>query len=311
MIVVGGESLIDLIARADQLRAVPGGGPYNVARTVARLGRRCAYLGPLSTDRFGVLLREALRADGVIDTWAPFTEDPTTLAVAQIGADGAATYGFYVERTSAADLAPEQALAVLAAEPDVLYVGTLGLVLEPAAAAYEALVDAAAPEVLVAVDPNCRPGAIRDPVAYRARLARVLARADVVKVSTDDLDFLSPDVDHVTGAQQLRDLGASVVLLTDGAREVTVVAEQRRRVVPVPEIEVVDTVGAGDSFLGGVLSWWDAHQFGRDRLADEEAVVAAVNFGIAVSAITCGRTGAEPPRVDELDAGLRAGLASS
>jgi fructokinase len=191
VIVVGGESLIDMIARSDELRAVPGGGPYNVARTIARLGRSCAYLGALSTDRFGVLLREALRDDGVNDRWAPLTEDPTTLAVAQIGETGGATYSFYVERTSASDLSTEQALAVLVATPSVLYVGTLGLVLEPAAASYEALVDAVARDVLVAVDPNCRPAVVRDPSAYRDRLARVLARADVVKVSTEDLDYLT------------------------------------------------------------------------------------------------------------------------
>jgi fructokinase len=306
VIVVGGESLIDLIARNDELEAVPGGGPYNVARTVARLGRGCAYLGALSTDRFGVRLREALRADDVNDKWAPFTENPTTLAVAQIGDTGAATYAFYVEGTSASDLSAAQALAVLDAEPQVLYVGTLGLVLEPAAASYEELVAAADPEVLVAVDPNCRPAVIRDPVTYRARLERVLRRADVVKVSTEDLDYLTPDLDHLAGAQQLRDLGPSVVLLTDGGRDVTIVAEHWRRVVPVPKVPVVDTVGAGDSFLGGVLSLWEAHGLGRNELGDEASVVLAVEFGIAVSAFTCGRTGAEPPRVDELTADQQA-----
>jgi fructokinase len=308
VIVVGGESLIDLIARTDQLRAVPGGGPFNVARTVARLGRSCAYLGALSSDRFGVRLREALRDDGVDDAWAPLTEDPTTLAVAQIGETGAATYSFYVEQTSASDLSSVQALAVLAAAPEVLYVGTLGLVLEPAASSYEALVDAAGPAVLVAVDPNCRPAVVRDPDAYRARLARVLARADIVKVSTEDLDYLTPDLDHLGGAQQLRDLGASVVLLTDGDRDVTIVAQEWHRVLPVPEVTVVDTVGAGDSFLGGVLSVWEARGLGRDELMDEKAVVEAVEFGIAVSGITCGRTGADPPRVDELGSDLQAVL---
>jgi fructokinase len=306
VIVVGGESLIDLIARDDELRAVPGGGPYNVARTIARLGRSCAYLGTLSTDLFGVRLRAALRDDGVDDSWAPLTADPTTLAVAQIGESGGATYSFYVERTSAADLSTAAALAVLAVEPTVLYVGTLGLVLEPAASSYEALVDAAAPDVLVAVDPNCRPAVVRDPEAYRARLARVLARADVVKVSTEDLDYLTPGLDHLAGAQQLCDLGPSVVLLTDGGDDLHVVAEGWRRVLPVPKVTVVDTVGAGDSFLGGVLSLWEARGLGRDELIDPDSVVEAVEFGIAVSGITCGRTGAEPPRVDELGSDLRA-----
>ena len=311
MIVVGGESLIDMIARTDELHAVPGGGPYNVARTVARLGRSCTYLGSLSTDSFGTRLRAALRDDGVDDAWAPNTAEPTTLAVAQIGASGAATYSFYVEGTSAADLSAVQALAVLAAGPSILCVGTLGLVLEPAASSYEALVGSAAPDVLVAVDPNCRPAVVRDAEGYRARLARMLARADLVKVSTEDLDYLTPGLDHLAGAQQLRALGPSVVLLTDGSRDVTIVAERWIRVLPVPEVAVVDTVGAGDSFLGGVLSVWDARGLGRDQLIDDDAVVAAVEFGIVVSGITCGRTGADPPRVGELGPDLRALLGGS
>jgi hypothetical protein len=86
------------------------------------------------------------------------------------------------------------------------------------------------------------------------------------------------------------------VLLTDGGRDVTIVAESWQRVLPVPQVTVIDTVGAGDSFLGGVLSVWEARGLGRDGLLDEQAVVEAVQFGIAVSGITCGRTGADPPR---------------
>lgn len=304
MIVVAGESLVDLIAHGDSLRAMPGGGPYNVARTVARLGQPCAYLGALSSDRFGQQLRAALRADGVDDRWAPVSEDPTTLAVAQIGADGAASYGFYVERTSAADLSESQAIRVLDGTPSIVCVGTLGLVLEPVATSLETLITRLDPAVVVAVDPNCRPAVVRDEVAYRARLARVLARADLVKVSGDDLDFLSPDLGHLAGARRLLAGGPSVVLLTDGARDVQVVAQTFHRVLPVPPVPVVDTVGAGDAFLGAVLAHWAHRGLGRGELHDEAAVTRAAAFGVAVSAITCGRVGADPPRADELAAGL-------
>lgn len=311
MIVVAGESLIDLIANADGLRAVPGGGPYNVARTIARLGQSSVYLGSLSTDGFGIRLREGLRNDGVDDRWAPRTEAPTTLAVAQIGEDGAATYVFYVERTSAADLSEAQARKVLRVDPDILYVGTLGLVLEPAAAAYEALVRSVSSHTLVAVDPNCRPAAIRDEVAFRSRIERVLSRTDLVKVSTDDLDYLAPNEDYLDGARRLLALGPSLVLLTDGGRDVHIIAEQFHRVVPVPPVSVVDTVGAGDSFLGAVLAHWTAVGHHRDELRDEERVARAVQFGIGVSAVTCGRVGADPPRAVELPAALRNQLAAS
>ena len=302
MIVVAGESLVDLIATGDTLHAVPGGGPYNVARTVARLDQPCAYLGTLSTDRFGVRLREGLRQDGVDDRWAPFTEDPTTLAVAQIGEDGAATYGFYVDRTSAAELSPEQALAVLASDPAIVYVGTLGLVLEPAAAANEALVAALDERVLVAVDPNCRPAAIRDEPGYRARLARVLARADVVKVSTEDLAYLSPGTDPTDAAAALVADGPSLVLVTDGGDDVHAVTARWRESVPVPRVPVVDTVGAGDSFCGAFLSHWHRAQLGRDALTDWGQVGPALDFATAVAAITCQRKGADPPRAAELAA---------
>lgn len=308
MIVVGGESLVDLISRADELHAVPGGGPYNVARTIARLGVDCAYLGSLSTDRFGARLRAGLREDGVDDRWAPPTGEPTTLALAEIGADGAATYGFYVERTSAADLSEQQALAVLAGRPEAVYVGTLGLALEPAAQSYEALVRAVSDDTLVAVDPNCRPGVVRDAPAYLARVERVLRRADLVKVSTEDLAYLAPGVDAPTGARRLLSWGPAVVLVTDGGQDVQVLAGGRAVDVAVPPVAVVDTVGAGDSFLGAVLAHWSARGHGRTELADCDEVLAAVQFGIGVSAITCGRVGADPPRAGELTPELAAAL---
>jgi fructokinase len=300
MIVVAGESLVDLIAIGDQMRAVPGGGPYNVARTIARLDQPCAYLGPLSTDRFGVQLREGLRSDGVNDLWAPFTEDPTTLAVAQIGDDGSATYAFYVDRTSAAGLSEEQALAVLSARPEIVYVGTLGLVLEPVATSLEALVDALDEHVLVALDPNCRPAVIYDEEAYRARLHRVLARTHVVKVSTEDLDYLYPGVDPVEGAAALVAAGAPLVLVTDGGADVHAVTATWRKTVPVPQVPVVDTVGAGDSFCGAFLSHWHREKLTREALVDWEQVAPALAFAAQVAAITCQRRGADPPRAAEL-----------
>ncbi|MDQ1628394.1 MAG: fructokinase [Actinomycetota bacterium] len=302
MIVVAGESLVDLIATGDQLRAVPGGGPYNVARTVARLEQPCVYLGPLSRDRFGVRLREALSTDGVDDRWAPSSEDPTTLAVAQIGQDGAATYGFYVERTSAAALSEAQALAVLEARPRVLYVGTLGLVLEPVATSLEALVAALDDQVLLALDPNCRPAVVRDEPAYRARLQRVLARADLVKVSTEDLAFLSPGIDPVDAAAAMVAAGPALVLVTDGGDDVHAVTGVWHRSVPVPRVAVVDTVGAGDAFCGAFLSYWYRERHDREQLRDWAHVGPALRFATEVAAITCQRQGADPPRAAELAA---------
>src|SRR5712672_1594771 len=138
MIVVAGESLIDLIVDASgRVEASPGGGPYNVARTLGRLGHSVAFLGRLSRDRFGSILRAGLAAEHVDLGLAPLTDAPTLLAVAELDADGAATYHFYADGTAAPGLSPGDLPHGLPAATTALHVGTLGLVFEPMAATIE------------------------------------------------------------------------------------------------------------------------------------------------------------------------------
>ena len=296
--VVAGEALIDLVpAPRDTLAAHPGGGPFNTARTLGRLDRPVAYLGRISTDRFGARMAELLAADGVRDDAVVRTDDPTTLALAEVDATGAATYRFYERGTSAPGLTEADALAALP-PADYLHVGTLGLVLEPMAAALEALATRLAGDALVMVDPNCRPALGAG--GYRERLQRVLALADVVKVSDDDLAFLAPGVPALEAARALLDRGPSVVLLTRGSGGAVAIAAGQEDSVPVPPVEVVDTIGAGDAFSGGWLAHWSEHGLGRADLARPEAVLAATRFACLVAALTCARAGASPPRRAEL-----------
>ena len=158
----------------DDLRGHPGGGPFNTARTVGRLGQPVAYLGRLSSDRFGLRLEALLSDDGVALESVVRTDEPTTLAIAEVDHEGVARYRFYERGTAATGLTPEAALDALPDEVDILHVGTLGLALEPVATALEAVVERVADSALIAVDPNCRPWVIEDRAAYRARLDRVL-----------------------------------------------------------------------------------------------------------------------------------------
>ena len=303
MIVVGGESLIDLIVGADgRVEAIPGGGPYNVARTLGRLGRSVSFLGRLSTDRFGSILRAGLASEGVDLSLAPTTDDPTLLAVAELDAGGAATYHFYADGTAAPGLSATDLPDGLPVATAALHVGTLGLVFEPMAATIEALVASAGPDVLVVADPNCRPSAIEDVAAYRARLDRVLARVDVVKASMDDLDWLEPGARPLATARRLTDRGPAVVLVTDGRRPVLIVTATAVTELAVPAVNVVDTVGAGDAFGAGFLAAWTRAGRGRSDLADEGALTAATRFAIEVGALTTTRAGAEPPTLAELRA---------
>jgi fructokinase len=297
MIVVGGEALVDLVIDADgAVTAKLGGGPFNAARTIGRLGSDVAFLGALSSDRFGSLLHRQLLADGVDDSLVQFTELPTTLAAAELDDHGAATYRFYITETAA----PNLHLLPLPSGVSILHVGTLGMVLEPMATTLEALISTIDDEVLVLLDPNCRPRVTPDRVGYTSRLERMLRRADVVKVSTDDLDFITPD-DHAAGVRLLLDAGAQVVLHTDGGRSVHVHWRSDAIEVPVPPVEVVDTIGAGDAFGGAFAAWWDQAGLDRRDLDDHEAVRAAVAAAVEVAAISCSRVGAEPPSAAELD----------
>lgn len=301
MIVVAGEALIDRIVRPDgSVIEVPGGSPFNTARTIARLGTAVAFLGCLSTDPLGARLRHALAEDGVDLALARTSDAPTTVALAGVDADGIASYRFLADGTSAPALDRQAVAAALAIEPAALALGSLGLVLEPMADALAEGVDRCPPGTLVAIDPNCRPSAIPDRAAYLRRLQGVLRRADLVKVSSDDLGYLWPDLASASAARRILDLGPDVVLVTDGPGPVTCHARGFDFEVDVPATEVVDTVGAGDAFGGAFLARWIGRGFGHDELVDEAALRDTVVLAVEVARLTCRRPGADPPRRREL-----------
>ncbi len=302
VVLVAGEALFDLVLAGtdDELAAHPGGGPFNTARTVARLEQSVAYLGRLSRDRFGVRLRELLDGDGVRLDTVVATDDPTTLALAEVDSDGGATYRFYERGTSAPGLTTEAALAALPDAVEILHVGTLGLSLEPIATALEAVVERLAGSALVALDPNCRPAVLDDPGAYRARLRRVLAHTDLVKVSDDDLAWLDPGTPAVAAARRLLEGGAAAALVTRGPEGAVVVTREDEVAVPAPRVRVVDTIGAGDAFGGGLLAWWRREGLGTADLRDRDRLVEATRFACLVAARTCERPGASPPTAAEL-----------
>ena len=305
MIVVGGEALVDLIVHADgRFTAAAGGGPYNTARTIGRLGQAVAFVGGLSDDRFGTMLRDRLIADGVDVGLALPTGMPTTLAVAELDSDGVATYRFYTAGTSAVALDVARLPAFAPATVRAIHVGTLGLVLDPLADAMESLVDGAPDEAVVMVDPNGRPSATPDLERYVGRVDRILRRADVVKVSTDDLAMLRPGRPPAEAVSALLAAGPAVVLWTDGAAPVRVVTRDGTASVPTPSVMVADTVGAGDAFGGGFLASWVGAGHGRATLGAKdahEALLAATHEAVRVAAITCTRRGAEPPTAAELE----------
>jgi fructokinase len=303
VILVAGEALIDLlVSSGGAITAVPGGGPFNVARALARLGCRTGFLGELSSDGFGQELRRALVGDGVSLVIDKPIDAPTTLAVGRLDAFGAASYGFYLAGTSAALLMPDSVPAAVFDGVTGLHVGSLGLAIEPMASTVRQLVAQAPTEVLAMVDVNARPAAIVDLAAYRVWVLDQLRRADIVKVSTEDLEVVLPEHSAPEAAQILLAAGAGVVLVTEGPHPVRVYGAAFHAEVAAPDVVVVDTVGAGDAFGAGFLAWWLRHEHGREALGERKLVVEATARAVEIAALTCTRRGADPPRLADLPA---------
>jgi fructokinase len=301
MIAVAGEALVDLVLELDgRTTSHVGGGSFNTARTIGRLGLRPVFVGRLSTDESGYALRAALAESGVRLDGIVTTDDPTTFARVEIDEHGTAGYRFYAEGTSSPGLLPDEARAMMPLGAAALHVGGLGLVFEPQAKAIAALVREAAPETLVLLDPNCRPGAVRDPIAYRERLHEVLQRADVVKASDEDLAYLEPDRPPLETAHGLLELGPMVVLVTHGSRGATVIGLYGEATVQAQPAQVIDTIGAGDAFGAAWLASWIGDGLRRADLENFDAAVRAVEFAAIVAARTCERAGADPPTAVEL-----------
>jgi fructokinase len=297
MITVAGEALIDLIVDpAGHVDPRPGGGPFNVARAVARLGQPVTFLGRLSDDRFGRILRDKLRSDGVRVAVPEATAEPTTLAVADIDLAGVARYRFYLNGTSAAVLEDARAPGDMTA----LHIGSLGLISEPIATTLEHLVRALPASVLVMLDPNCRPSAITSKRGYTDRIGRILRRVDVVKTSTEDLGYLMPGAEPGAAAAELLASGPGAVIVTDGAAMVRAYTSAGEVKAEVPPVRVVDTVGAGDAFGGAFLAWWTRRGLGRADVGKPDMVQEATLASVEAAALTCTHRGAEPPWAEEL-----------
>jgi fructokinase len=296
-ILVAGEALYDLVIDdAGALTGHPGGGPFNTARTLARLGQPVAFLGRLSTDRLGATHERMLAEDGVGLGAVVRTDEPTTLALASLAAGGVASWSFYVDATAAAGLTPDDALAALPPRVAALHVGTLGLLLEPLATALEAVVEHLAAQTMIVVDPNVRAQVIGDEQAYRARLDRVISRSDVVKVSEEDLAWLAPQLPAPAAARALLlERGPHAVLLTRGADGATAITPDGDVAIEPVAADVVDTIGAGDAFGGGFLAWWISRGYGRAELSRADDVVQAARFAAVVAARTVACAGASPP----------------
>lgn len=306
MILCCGEALIDMLPRdttEGELAFAPyvGGSIFNSAVSLGRLGVPVSFFSGLSSDLFGKKLQEELAASKVDLRHAIVSERPTTLAFVTLK-DGQASYFFYDEN-SAGRMLREADLPALGDEVEALLFGGISLVAEPCGTTYETLLTRESRNRVIMLDPNIRPLFIKDGGAHKARIERMAARADIIKVSEEDLDWLKDENAPETTIRAMLASGGKLVVVTNGSEGCTAHWEGKSVYVPAVMVETVDTVGAGDTFNAGLLA--ALRQMGclnKERLAKlkEGEVKEALAFASRAAAVTASRAGANPPWRHEL-----------
>ncbi|GEA85456.1 fructokinase [Cellulomonas gelida] len=298
-----GEALVDVVERADGTRDEhPGGSPANVALGLGRLGRAVDLLTWLGTDAAADTVKRHLEASHVRVLTGDRTASRTPVATAHLDAHGVATYEFDLEWDLPASWDGEEAV------PLVVHTGSIAAVLEPGGTRVAHEMSRRQETSTLTYDPNLRPALMGSSAHALPYVEAMVRLADVVKVSDEDLAWLHPGVAPAEIAEEWTRRGPALVVVTHGGEGAFAATSAGARLhVAAPRVTVADTVGAGDSFMGGLIDGlWSAGLLGadrRERLHDVDAatVEAVLTRCARIAAITVSRAGANPPRSDELD----------
>ena len=306
MIVCCGEALIDMLPRTSKEGAavyqpLNGGSIFNTAIALGRLGIITGFFSGLSTDFFGESLVAGLKASNVDLKYTKIWDRPSTLAFVKLD-NGQARYSFFDEN-SASRMLTTKDLPKLAADVNALHFGSISLIPEPGASTLEALMTREAEKRVICLDPNIRANVIKDRRGYLERINRLIAMCDILKISDEDVTWITGKTDLAVAARKWLNAGAKVVVITRGENGVEVFTKGLSFKQPSVSVKVVDTVGAGDTFTAGFLaSLQKAGKLNKAAVAylDETSLRNAVTYAARAAAVTVSRAGANPPWLHEL-----------
>ncbi len=308
MIVSCGEALIDFVpltgaAGEAGYRPLPGGSPFNVAIAAARLGQPAGFLSRVSTDLFGDQLVATLAANDVDTSLVARGDEPSTLAFVGLAEGEEPRYAFFNTGTADRSLAASDLPEELPSGIGCLHFGSFSLAVEPSATTLAGLMQREKGRRVISLDPNVRPTLVGPRAAYVQRLEGLIRLASVVKVSGADLEWLYPGEPVEAVAARWCDSGPAVVAVTAGERGAIGVTATLRAEVRGAPVQVIDTVGAGDTFQAGLLvrlaELGRLSPDGLDALSEKE-LADALSFAGRAAAVTCSRAGADPPRRNEV-----------
>lgn len=299
-----GEALIDVVESDREIRGeYVGGSPLNVAVGLGRLGRDVDFLTHIAKDAYGKRIVEYVESSGVQLVSGSTAAAKTPTAVATLDAAGSAHYTFDIDWQLTGT--PE------VATPLLVHTGSIATVLEPGCRATAALLDAYRMSATITFDPNVRADVIQDDDIARGRIDRLVERADIVKASEDDLRWMDPRHSPEQIARAWLEVGPSIVTVTSGERGAFAVCRAGTVSVPAPSVQVVDTVGAGDAFMTGLLdAVWSLGLLGADRRRELarigiEALEGVLGSAALSAALTVTRPGADLPDLAARDAAQR------
>ncbi|MFP7674059.1 carbohydrate kinase [Marivita sp. S0852] len=305
---VGGENLIDHVTQDGTISALAGGSPFNVAMALGRQTAAVHYLTPISTDHWGNLLADTLHSSHVVLSGGR-VDAPTTIARVTV-TDGIPTYTFERDGTAERQVTPASLAQAMPEGLAALHTGSLALTDGADADAWEATCDAAfRAGRLVSLDPNVRLSVITDPDQYRSRMFRMMAKTSLLKLSDEDLEGLCPDQSLDQALQIVRSkTSAPLLVMTKGPDGAIAVFEDRQISIPAPPVPgLVDTVGAGDTFMATLLAGLDRISAlspdAVSKLSGSDIESLLHRAGMA-AAINCSRAGCNPPTLKELDTAL-------
>ena len=308
MITIGGENLIDYVQTEVKnglpvYTAIPGGSCYNVAIAAARQGQSVSYVTPISNDSLGNVLAQRLIDDG-IQLATPRSDAPTSLAVVSVN-DGQPSYQFYRSDTADRQITTDTLDAAISNQTRVFHIGSLALIEGADADLWEQrFAMLADKDVITSLDPNARPVVVKDKQPYIARLLRIMHHARVLKLSDEDLEYLVPDqslmdaFEHICSQTQ-----AAIIILTKGAEGAVVrCGSQQFEVAAAQANPLVDTVGAGDTFMGTLLVEVSKTGLSASELGtiSEVELRRIVTRAAKAAALNCQSAGCNPPYEQDL-----------